>query len=172
MMQLDQTQKILRDAIKTIEDMTPEDVAAYKEYAQTMYALGQSQFENGQYEEALNLFRLPLTINPLDFDNLRGCAFCFKQLNQMEEALSCFNALVTLYTFLDLPQDPSLLIAMAEIYIMRQDTERALRALDLAQRSLETGVDQERKPLGEQAQEELKKRIRVLCDTANRKAIH
>jgi len=53
--------------------------------------MGKKQLEDGQYDDALNLFQKAILLNRNDPDlwNLKG--FAFRSLGRYNEAIECFN---------------------------------------------------------------------------------
>ena len=53
--------------------------------------MGKKQLENGQYDDALNLFQIAILLNRNDPDlwNLKGIAL--RSLGRYNEAIECFN---------------------------------------------------------------------------------
>lgn len=120
---LDERIAFAREIASRFETL-PHVQAASDADAEATYAIAYNLFVAGNYEAALESFRLLVSVRPASRTYLLGAALCMQRLHRYAEAILGFKALGVMD-----PADPAHLLACAECQLLAQQREEAKATL-------------------------------------------
>lgn len=118
----------LRAFASTItEGKTPKEAMGLSDdYVEGMYSFAYRLYTMGKYDQALQLFRLMVMLNPMDPRFLLGLAACFHMLKNYEDASSSYM----LCSILN-PSDPIPYYHVSDCFIQLENYSMAYDSLNL-----------------------------------------
>lgn len=110
------------------EGMTAnEAVGMSPSYLENVYAQAYRLYNTGKYQEATNLFRILIMLNPMEAKYMLGLAASFHMLKEYDNAIQIY----TMCSVID-PQTPIPHYHSADCYIQMKDFISAMISLELA----------------------------------------
>lgn len=109
------------------EKLTPVVTPFSKDAEKALYAIAFDNYNNGHYDQSLQLFKLLTWQNKQHRDGWMGFAASSQMLKQYEQAIGAFG-----YAAILDPLDPYAHFHAAECYFAINNIEKALQALESA----------------------------------------
>jgi len=123
----DQKQKLREFANDITEGKTPKDAMGLSDdYVEGMYSFAYRLYTMGKYDQALQLFRLMVMLNPMESRYLLGLAACYHMLKDYDNASSSYM----LCSILD-PDDPLPYYHASDCFLQLEDLPMAYDSLRL-----------------------------------------
>lgn len=120
-------EKLKKFASDITEGKSPKEAMGLSnEYVEGMYSFAYRLYTMGKYDQALQIFRLLVMLNPLEPRYLLGLAACYHMLKDYDNASSCYM----LCSILD-PTDPLPYYHVSDCFIQLEDLEMAYDSLNL-----------------------------------------
>jgi len=104
---------------------TQEAIGLSEAYTEAMYSMAYRLYQNGKYDQAIQIFRLLVMVNPLETRYLMGLSACFHMMGDYDRAADS-------YTLCNMasPQDPLPLYHASDCFLALEDWVMAAKALN------------------------------------------
>lgn len=123
----DTKEKLKQFAADLTEGKSPKEAMGLSdEYVEGMYSFAYNLYGMGKYDQALQLFRLMVMLNPMEQRYLLGLAACYHMLKDYDNAASSYM----LCSILD-PNDPIPYYHASDCFLQLEDYPMAYDALNL-----------------------------------------